>query len=164
MAQKKAVPKPWGWGHSRPSHSPRGIFLQWHFAMCQPFVSPPSRSLCAPQLLCLDTYLQQCLLSKGQWWEWQSGCGRGKEKAWIQGKRLGAEGGTVIKHQGNQRKGRLTARKRLRYKVASLSGTCPLLREAQGPDQEKKEGLKDRRQEKGLVNTRLSNNWARHPL
>lgn len=86
----------------------------------------------------------------------------GKEKAWIQRKRLGAEGGAVIKNQKNQRKGRLTARKRLTYEVASQSGTYPSLREAQGPDQEKKERLKDGRQKKGHVSTRLSNtHWAR---
>lgn len=70
-----------------------------------------------------------------------------KQNAQTQRKRLGAEGGAVIKNQRNQRKGRLTARKRLRYEVASQSGTCPSLREAQGPEQEKKERLK--RQEAG---------------
>lgn len=89
----------------------------------------------------------------------------GKEKVWIQGKRMGARGDTLIKNQRNQRKGRLTARKTLRYKVASQSGNCPLLREDQGPDQEKKERLKDRRQEKGHVSTRLSSTHrARHHL
>lgn len=42
---EKATPEPWGWGCSGPLHSPQGIFFQWHFAMCQPFVSPSSSSL-----------------------------------------------------------------------------------------------------------------------
>lgn len=42
---EKATPKPWGRGRSRPPHSLQGIFLQWHFAMCQPFVLPSCSSL-----------------------------------------------------------------------------------------------------------------------
>lgn len=89
----------------------------------------------------------------------------GKEKAWTQGMRSGAKGDALIRNQRNQGKGRLTARKTLRYKVVFQSGNCLSLREAQGPDQERRERLKDRRQEKGHVSTRLgSTHWARHHL
>lgn len=42
---EKASPEPWGRGRSRPPHSLQGTFLQWHFAMCQPFVLPQSSCL-----------------------------------------------------------------------------------------------------------------------
>lgn len=42
---EKATLEPRGRGRSRPLHSLWGIFLQWHFTMCQPFVSPSSSSL-----------------------------------------------------------------------------------------------------------------------
>lgn len=85
----------------------------------------------------------------------------GKEKAWIWGKRLGAKGDALIKKQRNQRKGKLMARKKFEIQ----GGTCPLLREAQGTNQEKKKRLKDRRQVTGHVSTRLSStHCARHHL
>lgn len=56
-----------------------------------------------------------------------------------------------------------TAKRRLRYDIVSQGGTCPLLSEAQGPDQEKKARLDNRRQEQKCVSIRpINTSWARH--
>jgi len=82
-----ATPEPWGRGRSRPPHAPRGIFLQWHFAMCQPFVLASSSSLVG-RAAWTSTYSSVCQ-SKGPQWEWQPGYGqldkdkcRDRERGW----------------------------------------------------------------------------------
>lgn len=88
---EKATPEPWGQGRSRPLHSPQGIFLQWHFAMCRPFVLPSSSSLLRSSVV-LPGHLPTAVFAKAKA---NGGNGSQDVGGWIwTSMEIGKEGGS----------------------------------------------------------------------